>query len=180
MLYYYRNSSFFPPMSLKFFSRLLKIAAVVSAATQSVMLIQSGMENFSLKLQVRAIQTEINTRNKGVEKVCKEWELQTTDFWFDRREFIPRSTACIVDRKERKDSLVLIRDREKSRNKRTTLEFGRFRNRVEEIERRFKAKPGSRTRINKELGLSNIRMRNRLWICVSGEEETNKPIGIFN
>jgi len=72
------------------------------------------------------------------------------------------------------------RTREKSRNKRTTLEFGRFRNRVEEIERRFKAKPGSRTRINKELDLSNIRMRNRLWICVSGEEETNKPIGIFN
>lgn len=75
------------------------------------MLIQLGKENFSLKLQVRAIQTEINTRNNGVEKVCKEWELQTTEFWFDRREFIPRSIACIVDRKERKESLVLIRDR---------------------------------------------------------------------
>jgi hypothetical protein len=66
---------------------------------------------------------------------------------------------------------------EKSRNKRTTLEFGRFRgkfrrfrDKMKEVNRSFKVKISSRTRVNKELNLSDIRMRNRLWIYVSREE----------
>lgn len=65
-------------------------------------------ENISLTRNIRDIKAEIRTRNKAVETLCKVYDLETRVFWYDWRELIPRSTACVVNKGELEESLVII------------------------------------------------------------------------
>jgi hypothetical protein len=96
-------------MSTTILSRLLKITAVISVGIQSVMFTQTGLENFSLYRQLSEIRSELRERNNYVRSMCRKHALPTEQFYFDLKDEIPGTTACVVGKGEKREFLVITK-----------------------------------------------------------------------